>query len=105
VNPRPVADQWLTPVQERLRSLRHLPEEERLATLTQWLDVQLKNDPDSQPLVKGDDLVDLGVSPKKRKDLLMELQRAQLQGLSREELLERARIAAELRPDRPEDIG
>ncbi len=95
VNPRPVADQWLTPVQEYLRSLRHRPEEERLAALTQWLDAQLKNDPDSQPLVKGDDLMDLGVPPTKRKDLLAELQRGQLQGLSRDELLERARSAAE----------
>jgi len=105
VNPRPVADQWLDPVKEHLRGLRYIPAEEREEALTQWLDAQLRNDPDSQPLVKGDDMVDFGVPPTKRKDLLAELQRAQLQGLSREELLQRARSAAELRPDRPADFA
>jgi len=105
VNPRRVADQWLDPVKEHLRGLRHIPEQEREKALTRWLDEQLRNVPDSQPLVKGDDLVDLGVPPTKRKELLEELQRAQLQGLSREELLQRARSAAEIRPDRPADFA
>ena len=104
VNPRRVADQWLDPVKEHLRGSHHIPEEERVEALAGWLDAQLRNDPDSQPQVKGDDLVDLGVPPTKRKDLLAELQRAQLQGLSREELLQRARSAAELRPDRQADF-
>jgi hypothetical protein len=104
VNPRRVADQWLNPVQEHLRGLRHIPQEEREEALTRWLDAQLRNDPDSQPLVKGDDLVDLGVPSAKRKDLLAELQREQLRGLSREELLERARSATERRPDPPADL-
>ncbi len=95
VNPRPVADRWLNQVEEHLRGIRHIPEEKREAALTQWLDEQLKSDPDSQPLVRGDDLVDLGVPQTKRKELLEELQRAQLQGLSRDELLQLARSAAE----------
>ena len=105
VNPRRVADQWLDPVKEHLGRLRHIPEEERVKALTRWLDAQLRSDPDSRPLVKGDDLVDLGVPPTKRKDLLAELQRAQLQGLSREDLLQRVRSAAELHPDRPADFA
>jgi hypothetical protein len=103
VNPRRIADQWLDPVRVHLRGLRLIPETEREKVLTRWLDEQLRNDPYSQPLIRGDDLVDLGIPPTKRKDLLAELQRAQLEGLAREELLQRAGSAAELPPDRPAD--
>jgi hypothetical protein len=105
VNPRPVADKWLNQLEEHLRGLRHIPGEERITALTRWLDEQLKSDPDSQPQVRGDDLVDLGVPPTKRGELLKELQRAQLRGLSREQLLQRARRDAGLGPDRPADIA
>jgi hypothetical protein len=100
VNPRKIADRWLEPLAEYLSGLRSIPDSEREVALTGWLDAQLKADPDSRPIVGGDDLIDLGVPPTLRKGLLEELQRGQLRGLSRDELLQTAINAVQSTSDR-----